>query len=45
MTYVPGAAFYTGTNTLNAFDPANLYANQYPPTESPYGFWTVRAEY
>ena len=45
VTYVPGAAFYTGTNTLNAFDPANLYANQYPPTESPYGFWTVRAEY
>ena len=45
VTYVPGAAFYTGTNTLNAFDPANLYANQYPPAESPYGFWTVRAEY
>ncbi len=45
VTYVPGAAFYTGTNTLNAFDPVNLYANQYPPAESPYGFWTARAEY
>ncbi len=45
VQYVYGAAFYTGTNTLNAFDPVNLYANQYPPDESPYGFWTVRAEY
>ena len=43
--YVYGAAFYTGTNTMNGFDPANLYGNQYPPAESPYGFWTVRAEY
>ena len=30
---------------MSGFDPANLYANQYPPAESPYGFWTVRAEY
>ena len=29
----------------DGFDPANLYGNQYPPDESPYGFWTVRATY
>jgi len=45
VTYVPGAAYYTGTTTMYGFDPVNLYANQYPPAESPYGFWTVRAEY
>ncbi len=43
--YVYGAAFYTGTTTMYGFDPANLYGNMYPPAESPYGFWTVRAEY
>ncbi len=43
--YVQGAAFYAGTNTKYGFDPTNLYINQYPPDESPYGFWTVRAEY
>ncbi len=43
--YVYGAAFFTGTNTLYGFDPLNLYGNQYPPVESSYGFWTVRATY
>ena len=43
--YVTGAAQYTGTNTMYGFDPNNLFGNQYPPAESPYGFWTVRAEY
>ena len=43
--YVYGAAFYCGTTTMYGFDPANLYANEYVPAESPYGFWTVRAEY
>lgn len=43
--YVTGTAFYTGTNTMYGFDPSNLYANQFPPTESSFGFWTVRASY
>ena len=43
--YVTGAAFFTGTNTLYGFDPSNLYGNMYPPDESSYGFWTVRANY
>ncbi len=43
--YVPGSAFYAGTNTLNGFDPTDLSVNQYPPAESTYGFWTVRANY
>ena len=43
--YVTGAAQYTGTNTMYGFDPTNLFGNQYPPAESPYGFWTVRADY
>jgi len=43
--YEPGAAFFTGTNGATSFDPVNLYNNQYPPAESPYGFWTVRAQY
>ena len=43
--YVYGAAFYCGTTTMYGFDPVNLYGNMYTPAESPYGFWTVRAEY
>jgi len=30
---------------MYGFDPVNLYGNMYTPAESPYGFWTVRAEY
>ncbi len=43
--YVAGSAFYCGTNTPWGFDPTDLAVNQYPPQESSYGFWTVRAKY
>ena len=46
--YVPGSAFYTGCNgTQWGFHPEQLDHpdNIYPPIESTYGFWTVRAGY
>jgi len=47
-SYVQGSSFITGClGTQWGFDPADLDATQnyYPPIESTYGFWTVRAAY
>jgi len=42
--YLPGSAYLAGS-TSGPFDPNALYSNQYPPIESTYGLWTVRARY
>ena len=44
--YVSGSAFFGGA-IAGTFDPVTLDApgNYYPPVESGYGFWTVRAGY
>jgi len=46
--YAPGSAFVTGCIGAQwGFDPYDLDAasNVFPPVESQYGFWTVRAKY
>ncbi len=45
--YVPGNAYYTGcVGTKWGFKAADLTDPiNYPPDETPYGFWTVRARY